>query len=84
MTHSFGIALGGLLGFGIGNIKGSLPSWKFEFLIIGALCCIWGVVMFIFLPDSPVTVCNTRLYDILSRPALTTSPDHVGKGAHTT
>jgi predicted MFS family arabinose efflux permease len=40
---------------GIGNIKGSLPSWKYEFLIIGALCCIWGIVIFVFLPDSPVT-----------------------------
>ncbi|KAK0322584.1 hypothetical protein LTR54_001178 [Friedmanniomyces endolithicus] len=30
-------------------------SASFEFLIIGALCCIWGVVMFIFLPDSPIT-----------------------------
>jgi MFS family permease len=48
-ANGFGIALGGLLGFGIGNIKGALPSWKFEFLIIGALCCVWGVVMFIFL-----------------------------------
>lgn len=32
-----------------------MPSWKFEFLIIGALCCVWGIVMMIFLPDSPVT-----------------------------
>ncbi|CAJ2513865.1 Uu.00g019840.m01.CDS01 [Anthostomella pinea] len=54
-ANGFGIALGGLLGFGIGNINGGLPSWKFEFIIIGALCCIWGVVMYIFLPDSPVT-----------------------------
>ncbi|KXT05015.1 hypothetical protein AC578_10337 [Pseudocercospora eumusae] len=54
-ANGFGIALGGLLGFGIGNIKGSLPSWKYEFIIIGALCCVWGIVMFIFLPDSPVT-----------------------------
>ncbi|KAF2772103.1 MFS allantoate transporter [Teratosphaeria nubilosa] len=54
-ANGFGIALGGLLGFGIGNIKASLPSWKFEFIIIGALCCIWGTVMYIFLPDSPVT-----------------------------
>ncbi|KAH6657128.1 MFS transporter [Truncatella angustata] len=54
-ANGLGIALGGLLGHGIGNIKGVLPSWKYEFLIIGALCCIWGVVMIIFLPDSPVT-----------------------------
>lgn len=55
LANGFGIALGGLLGFGIGNIKGSLPSWKFEFIIIGALCFIWGIVMYIFLPDSPIT-----------------------------
>ncbi|KAL8714123.1 MAG: hypothetical protein Q9220_001851 [cf. Caloplaca sp. 1 TL-2023] len=54
-ANGLGIAGGGLLGYGIGNIKGSLPSWKYEFLIIGALCCIWGIVMFVMLPDSPVT-----------------------------
>ncbi|KAK5151718.1 hypothetical protein LTR16_004164 [Cryomyces antarcticus] len=54
-ANGFGIALGGLLGYAIGHIQGSLPSWKFEFLIIGALCSIWGIVMFIMLPDSPVT-----------------------------
>ena len=50
-----GIAGGGLLGYGIGHIQGSLPSWKYEFLIVGAICCVWGIVIFIFLPDSPVT-----------------------------
>jgi MFS family permease len=54
-ANGFGIALGGLLGYGIGHIHGSLPSWKYEFLIIGSLCCFWGIVMFIMLPDSPVT-----------------------------
>ncbi|KAI2628176.1 putative MFS allantoate transporter [Xylaria nigripes] len=54
-ANGFGIALGGLLGYAIGHIRGALPSWKYEFLIIGALCCAWGIVMFIFLPDSPVT-----------------------------
>ncbi|KAI1076082.1 putative MFS allantoate transporter [Whalleya microplaca] len=51
-ANGLGIALGGL---SIGNIKGALPSWKYEFIIIGALCSAWGIVMFIFLPDSPVT-----------------------------
>lgn len=50
-----GIAGGGLLGYGIGQIKGSLPSWQYEFIIIGALCVAWGVIMFIVLPDSPVS-----------------------------
>jgi len=54
-ANGLGIAGGGLLGYGIGHIKGSLPSWKYEFLIIGALCCIWGIVLYFFLPDSPVT-----------------------------
>lgn len=54
-ANGFGIALGGLLGFGIGQIRGALPSWKYEFIIIGSLCCVWGIVLAIFLPDSPVT-----------------------------
>ena len=54
-ANGLGIAGGGLLGYGIGHIRGALPSWKYEFLIVGAICCAWGIVMFIFLPDSPVT-----------------------------
>lgn len=54
-ANGVGVALGGLLGYGIGQIKGALASWKYEFLIIGALCCAWGIVIYIFLPDSPVS-----------------------------
>ncbi|KAK0432253.1 MFS general substrate transporter [Armillaria borealis] len=53
MANGFGIALGGLFGYGIGQIKGSLPSWKFEFIIIGAICSLWAIVLWIFVPDSP-------------------------------
>jgi MFS family permease len=53
-ANGLGIACGGLLGTGIGSIKSSIPSWKLEFIIIGALCAIWGIVVFLFLPDSPV------------------------------
>ncbi|KAJ7132142.1 MFS general substrate transporter [Mycena epipterygia] len=48
-ANGVGIGLGGLLGFAIGG----LPSWKYEFLIIGAMCCAWAIFMFIFIPDSP-------------------------------
>ncbi|KAJ7113689.1 MFS general substrate transporter [Mycena crocata] len=41
-----------VLFFLLGHIKG-LPSWKWEFIIIGALCCAWAIFMFIFIPDSP-------------------------------
>lgn len=54
-ANGLGIALGGLLGYAIGHIRGALPSWKYEFIIIGALCSGWGIVLMIFLPDSPVT-----------------------------
>lgn len=50
-----GIAGGGILGYGIGQIRGSLPSWKYEFIIIGACCVAWGIVMLVVLPDSPIT-----------------------------
>ncbi|GME45560.1 mfs allantoate transporter [Neofusicoccum parvum] len=50
-----GISGGGILGYGIGKIRGVLPSWKYEFFIVGALCSAWGVLMFFLLPDSPVS-----------------------------
>jgi MFS family permease len=54
-ANGLGIALGGLLGYAIGHIRGALASWKYEFLIIGALCSAWGIVLIVVLPDSPVT-----------------------------
>jgi MFS family permease len=54
-ANGLGIALGGLLGYAIGHIHGALASWRYEFIIIGALCCSWGIVIGIFMPDSPVT-----------------------------
>ncbi|EEB93948.1 hypothetical protein MPER_07327, partial [Moniliophthora perniciosa FA553] len=54
-ANGVGVAGGGLLGYAIGHIKGALPSWKYEFLIIGALCSAWGIFIYIFLPDTPPT-----------------------------
>jgi MFS family permease len=54
-ANGIGIALGGLLGYAIGHIRGALASWRYEFIIIGALCCTWGIVIAIYMPDSPVT-----------------------------
>ena len=42
-------------GYGIGHIKGSIESWRYEFIIVGASCCIWAIVLAIFLPNSPAT-----------------------------
>ncbi|THU92236.1 MFS general substrate transporter [Dendrothele bispora CBS 962.96] len=54
-ANGLGVAGGGLLGYAIGHINGDLSSWKYEFLIIGALCSFWGIVLFLILPDSPPT-----------------------------
>ncbi|KAF9074584.1 major facilitator superfamily domain-containing protein [Rhodocollybia butyracea] len=54
-ANGIGVAVGGLLGYGIGHIKGSLASWRYEFLIVGALCSAWGIILFFLLPDSPPT-----------------------------
>ncbi|KAE8374237.1 heterokaryon incompatibility protein-domain-containing protein [Aspergillus bertholletiae] len=35
-ANGLGIALGGLLGYGIGHIRGALPSWKYEFIVMYA------------------------------------------------
>ncbi|KOS18885.1 putative transporter [Escovopsis weberi] len=54
--NGIGVAGGGLIGYGIGHIKGALASWRYEFLIVGALCSLWGVVLFFLLPNSPQTI----------------------------
>ncbi|KAH8920612.1 MFS general substrate transporter [Atractiella rhizophila] len=53
--NGIGIAFGGLLGYGIGNIPSTdkFPSWKYEFLIIGAMCALWSVILYLFVPSSP-------------------------------
>lgn len=42
-------------GYGIGNIKGALESWRYEFLIVGAVCSFWGLFLALVLPNSPAT-----------------------------
>jgi hypothetical protein len=38
-----------------GQIKGALASWRYEFLIVGAVCAAWGIALFWLLPNSPAT-----------------------------
>jgi MFS family permease len=58
MFNGVGVAGGGLIGYGIGQIKGALASWRYEFIIVGAACALWGIVIFFYLPNSPVTSKN--------------------------
>ncbi|OAQ96744.1 hypothetical protein LLEC1_05363 [Akanthomyces lecanii] len=56
MWNGIGVAGGGLIGYGIGQIKGALVSWRYEFIIVGAFCASWAIVLFIALPNSPRTI----------------------------
>lgn len=46
--------IAGIASFGIGHIGGSLTSWRYIFLIWGAITTAWGFVILVFLPDSPL------------------------------
>jgi len=54
---SAGIAyvISGITSFGIGHISGGISSWRYTFLIWGAITTAWGIVLLFFLPGSPVT-----------------------------
>lgn len=53
--NGVGVAAGGLLGYAIGHIRGALASWRYEFLIVGAICSFWACILFVLLPNSPAT-----------------------------
>ncbi|TKW58565.1 putative transporter [Colletotrichum tanaceti] len=46
---------GDILSYAIGNIKGSLSTWKYIFIIYGAGTILTGFVVLFALPDSPQT-----------------------------
>ncbi|OLN86532.1 putative transporter C757.13-like protein 4 [Colletotrichum chlorophyti] len=54
--NGIGVAGGGLIGYGIGNIKGAFESWRYEFLVVGAFCAFWAIILALMLPNSPRTI----------------------------
>jgi MFS family permease len=48
-------SFGGLLGYAIGNVHGSLDQWRYQFIIVGAFSSAWGLIMYFLLAESPVT-----------------------------
>lgn len=39
----------------VGQIKGALATWRYEFLIVGAVCSFWAICLGLYLPNSPVS-----------------------------
>lgn len=55
--NAIGQILGGLIGYGVGHIKyGNVGSWIWYFIIFGSVTFCYGVFLFFFLPNNPMTV----------------------------
>lgn len=54
-SQGIGIGLGGLIGYGIGQIDAAIAAWRYEFILIGLACALWGIAMAFIIPDSPYT-----------------------------
>ncbi|CAM1509565.1 Fc.00g033040.m01.CDS01 [Cosmosporella sp. VM-42] len=53
-ASGMGVLIGSLLLYAIGQIKGNLAPWKYQFTIIGCAASVWGVILWFILPDSPI------------------------------
>ncbi|KAL6400968.1 hypothetical protein AUP68_16688 [Ilyonectria robusta] len=51
--NTFAGVFGGILSYAIGQIKGSLTTWRYIFIIYGAVTVLTGFLLFFGLPDSP-------------------------------
>lgn len=45
----------GVVSYGIGHTNTSVAPWRLLFLALGAFSLLWAVVLYFFLPDSPVS-----------------------------
>lgn len=57
MGNALGQFLGGIIGYGVGNISGGLDvgNWIWYFIIFGAFTILYGFFLLFFIPDSPMT-----------------------------
>ncbi|KAB8211052.1 major facilitator superfamily domain-containing protein [Aspergillus parasiticus] len=53
--NSLATAFGGLIAYGVAHISGSIPAWKWLFIIYGIITVVWSIVFVLFMPDSPLT-----------------------------
>lgn len=53
-ASGMGVLVGSLLLYAIGHVQGALAPWKYQFMVIGCVTCVWAIVIFFLLPDSPI------------------------------
>ncbi|KAH7016372.1 major facilitator superfamily domain-containing protein [Microdochium trichocladiopsis] len=51
---AFSSLVTGVVSYGIGNAQTAIASWRLLFLVVGGFTLLWGVVLLIWLPDSPL------------------------------
>ncbi|KXJ87366.1 MFS transporter [Microdochium bolleyi] len=61
-ANGAGSILGGLLSYGLGQIKG-FSVWRIIFLFCGGITILWGFVLFWFLPDDIISARQFSLQD---------------------
>lgn len=44
----------GIVSYGIGHVETGIASWRLLFLVVGGFTLIWGAILTIWLPDSPL------------------------------
>ena len=42
------------INYGLGQIKGRLPSWKYMYLVGASLTILWGIALWFILPADPI------------------------------
>ncbi|TID22858.1 hypothetical protein E6O75_ATG02032 [Venturia nashicola] len=43
-----------LINYGLGHVHGSLSSWRYMYLVAGAVTILWGFVIYFFMPPDPI------------------------------
>lgn len=54
-ANGIGVLVGSLIFYAIGHIHGNLAPWQYQFMILGCVSSIWGIILWFVLPDSPLT-----------------------------
>lgn len=55
LFNGVALIIGGLMSYGLGQVKSGIASWKWMFILPGALSVIWAVCLWFGLPDNQGT-----------------------------
>ncbi|KAJ9145012.1 hypothetical protein NKR23_g5635 [Pleurostoma richardsiae] len=53
-ANGFGSMVGGVIAYGMGQVNAGVPGWKWIFILNGLITVIWGTIVYLFLPTSPM------------------------------